>query len=812
MSEHINVGGQTSFSDKFIHRAVQFVINTHAATVNMRLYPPKSSMVLDTLDQAMERLEEILSEVDSLSVSALESRLLINGEQLDEMDQQRAPVRSFVDWMNERGISTIEFKRGVTIDELRDALEVVGEMMVNPQIREDIDGELRRREVKNILVNRRVYVAVESGKELASAGLRGGREPTPLDALKDELLVQYLMGKIEIREIDQERLSEALLDAEKVGSILSSFISQEGEQGGILTRNNLAKEGLERLASIADEAGGERLRDLLTGQLAGIVASMTPSEMSSVLSSGEITGVDIKQVRKNVIEMLSDKQLMDLVDSLIADYLEMRKDAKAFDKGWAKEKLMGMNAILLEAKSGNREEAVSELIDRKLDEAQIVEERDFSTGKRVFSAYQLLGGPIEEEDLPDLGFGDDEVVSTQIKRLYEMEEEDLSSGMLLRLADNIQVESEKIRRYAAHLVKETISQLETEYAMRAVKIISPVLKNAVLREEDYQTFAHEADTLGLIADIYIKAGKPDEVAELIQTLLAAMSPDGGKGRELRKHAGDVLQSLIGPGGPLDPTAFMSEEKRGKALFAVRVLSKLGVEFLAPLVELVKSLSKIERQDVAFEAITCAGNVGIEALVAEMKKPNPWYACRNILRVLGELKAEEAIDDICVMAGHQDERVRREVIRTLAKIGARECLEFIMGAINDPSPSVRRTAVRMLGSFRDPSVVPFLLDIVNRSGKKGKLEEEGLSEAACLAIGDLGDPAYVPHLVEILGRGGLLKKGKPPEVRAAAALALGMICDPGGIPALKQALDDPSAIVRSSAERALNMISRSKGAG
>lgn len=808
MADHNGFSDKSSLSEELARRAVQFVINTHAATVNMRLYPPKSSMVVDTLEQAKERLDEILDEVELLSVTSLEGRLLINGVQLEELEQQRAPIKSFVEWMNERGISTVEFRRGVTIDELRAALEVVGEMMVNPEIREDVDGALARRSVKNVSINRRVYVAIEPGMEISAAGLEGRRKASPLDALKDELLAQYLMGRIEVTQIDEQELGEALLDTDKVGNILSSFISQGSEQG-ILARSKLAEEGLARLASIAEGGGGEPIRDLLTNQIARIVASMTPAEMSSVLSSGEISGVDVSRMRKNVIEMLSDRQLLDLVDSLIADYLEMRKDMSAFDKSWVKEKLMGMNSILLEAKSGEREESISELIDRKLDEAQIVEERDLSTGKRVFSAYQLLGGPLEEEDVPDLGFEDDEVVSLQIKRLYEMEEDDLSSGMLLRLVDSIKADSEKVRRYATHLIRETISQLHPEHALQAASIVFPALRSAVVQECDYQTFVHEADTLGLIAGIYIKAEKVEEVVELIETMALVSSPDGAKGREFRKHANDVLQSLIGPGGPLDPALFLAKERRERVSFAVDVLSRLGTEFLSPLVEIVKNLSTIERHDAIFEAIVAAGSAGLEALVSEMKKPNPWYVSRNILRVLGELRSKEAIDHVYEMAGHPDERVRREVIRSLAKIGARECLEFVMGALNDPSPAVRRTAVRMLGSFHDTSVAPLLIDIIEKSGKKSKPGEEGLSEAACLAIGDLGDPAYTPYLVEVLGKGGLLKKGKPPEVRAAAALALGMIGCPENIPALRRALEDPSAVVRSSAERALGLIS-SKG--
>jgi hypothetical protein len=177
----------------------------------------------------------------------------------------------------------------------------------------------------------------------------------------------------------------------------------------------------------------------------------------------------------------------------------------------------------------------------------------------------------------------------------------------------------------------------------------------------------------------------------------------------------------------------------------------------------------------------------------------------MLNVVAELRLVQGVPQVSELASNPDERIRREAIRTLARIGSRGSLGVVMNAANDQSPAVRRTAVRVMGLFGDASAAPFLIDLINGQGMRGKEEDHSVTEAACLALGDLHDPAYVQPLADLLGKGGFFKKGKPDEVRAAAAIALGTIGDPLAVPALEKTAKDQSIMVRTSAERALRRL-------
>lgn len=195
-----------------------------------------------------------------------------------------------------------------------------------------------------------------------------------------------------------------------------------------------------------------------------------------------------------------------------------------------------------------------------------------------------------------------------------------------------------------------------------------------------------------------------------------------------------------------------------------------------MVEMVKERGHMELRDSAILALAAAGPVGAQALIAELSRENPWYAYRNILNVLADIKCVEATGQIGSMVHNPDERIRREAVRSLARIGNPGSIPIVLEAVNDSSPAVRRTAVRVQGMFKDPFVADNLFGIIYAScqGPRAK-HEEGVAEAACLALGDLRDRTQVPRLLELIRKSGLFRRGcqtrsGPPHVWRSGRLA------------------------------------------
>jgi len=794
-------GVRASLPPEEARAALAFVVNAHAATVNMRLYPLSSSMVVETFEKAKEALDQIFKSSERIGVATVENNLLINDTRLDDIDQQKAPVRSFIAWMNERGLSNIEFNRGVTGDELQNVFSVMG-AVTDMADRSKLTDELVERGVEHVSVNQRVYVAVATSDTGEIIGTMSGPS-APLDALKDELLIRYLMGKIDLGSVEDRELLEVLSDPGKVGGLLSTFLSEEGSEGGVLMKSQKAEEALTSLAEMVDQIEDESLRESMASQITSVVAEMSPREMTSVLTGHAPETLNIKHIRENVLTMLSDNQLLDMIDSLIDEYVEMKEEVGDLQPTWTRERLNGLNELLTEVR-GDRGSEIGTAIDKKLDAAGIAEERDPHTGTRVLSAYQMLGGRLEEEDV-QLDDGVDNTVPKQIRQLYAMEESDLAAGMLLKLAENFKSDSPTVRRFASRLADETLDGLDEEHGALAVDVLYNELVSAMGREDDYESFQNMVQTASKTAQLYMKAGSAEQAGSILELLMSLSSAESGKGEELKKVAVDATTELMGPEGMIDPEALLLEPDADKRLKTIKALASLGPDALSPLVDMVKDRGRIEFRDGVLEALQSAGAPGVTAIVRELEKENPWYVYRNMLNVVADLRLAEGLPQVSALASNPDERIRREAIRTLARIGSRDSLGVVMNGANDASPAVRRTAVRVLGLFGDSSVAPFLLEIINGQGMRGKEEDHAVMEAACLAVGDLRDSSYVPQLAELMSKGGLFKKGRPDEIRAAAAVALGTIGDPLAIPVLEKAAKDQSVMVHSSADKSLRRL-------
>ncbi|MHB8896362.1 MAG: HEAT repeat domain-containing protein [Candidatus Geothermincolia bacterium] len=800
-SDISQAGTGDALPEAYSRNAVIFIVNAHAATVNMRLYPPTSSMVTETFGKAKEALDVIFADSEEINVATIENSLMVNDVRLADLEQQKAPIRSFVAWMNERGLSIIEFRKGLKGEELQTFFSILSEMS-DVQDRAKLTDDLKEQGVEHILVNQRVYVAVTTSDSGEFIGGPQGAS-APLDALKDELLMRYLMGKVDLGTVEDRELVDVLSDAGKVGGLLSRFLGEEGNEGGVYMKSQKAEEALGRLADMVSEIDDEALRETMGDQITRVVAEMSPREMTSVLSGRAPENLNIRHVRENVITMLSDNQLLDMIDSLIDEYIEMKDESGDLETEWTKQRLRDLNELLADVR-GERGEEISQVIDEKLDEAGIEEERDPHTGKRMLSAYQMLGGPLEEEDV-DLGEGVDQTVPRQIRQLYAMEESDLAAGILLKMIENLRQDSAAVRRFAGRLIKETLEGLDDEHALLAVDVLRPRLVEGLESENDYEAFVTELDITARMAELFMKIGRAEDASAMIEVLMAESSEETGKGEELVKYAAAALSELMGPEGMIDIESVLLEEDDSKRMKTIQTLARMGSAALAPLVDLIKDRGQIELRDRALEAIQMAGEPGINALLGELEKDNPWYIYRNVLNVVADLKLVEGLPQVTAMVSNPDERIRREAVRSLARIGSPESLETVKGAASDQSIAVRRTAVRVMGMFRDPGTAQFLLDIINGQGLRGKDEDQGVVESACLALGDLRNKEYVPQLADLLGKGGLFKKSRPDEIRAAACIALGNVGDQSAVPVLEKAAKDPGVMVRSSAEKALRRL-------
>jgi HEAT repeat protein len=224
-------------------------------------------------------------------------------------------------------------------------------------------------------------------------------------------------------------------------------------------------------------------------------------------------------------------------------------------------------------------------------------------------------------------------------------------------------------------------------------------------------------------------------------------------------------------------------------------------------------------------------------------PSDSQRTARALRTLDGISSHIAVEEMIRCLDDADPEVREEAARALGRIGSPDpqAVDALVARLRDPQSTVRPDAATALGQIGDPRAVPALVeglacplpevqDACARAlaafekpprATKTIRRLRSIEDASDgLAVGDLivrlDDPDALvrEEAARALGRIGshaavdaLVHRLRDPQstIRSDAALALGHIGDPRAIPALTECLNDRSPEVQDACARALGDI-------
>jgi len=118
----------------------------------------------------------------------------------------------------------------------------------------------------------------------------------------------------------------------------------------------------------------------------------------------------------------------------------------------------------------------------------------------------------------------------------------------------------------------------------------------------------------------------------------------------------------------------------------------------------------------------------------------WYFYRNILRVLKEVRADEAVTYLELMTAWPDSRLKLEIIKTLEGMPAENAGKLLEKLASDIDPEIRKAAVVAMGLTGHPDMIPRLINIF--------LNLPDSRVNAIAAIGRIGGSQARDRLIEI----------------------------------------------------------------
>lgn len=202
------------------------------------------------------------------------------------------------------------------------------------------------------------------------------------------------------------------------------------------------------------------------------------------------------------------------------------------------------------------------------------------------------------------------------------------------------------------------------------------------------------------------------------------------------------------------------------------VSLFGAQAVPYLVEVIGS-EDVSRRAAGISMLVRTGPSGVPAIIAELESHrHPWYTVRNLIGVLGELKARQAVSVLQRFVHHPHPKVREELVQALAKILGDEGERILLSFLQDESQAVVRRAIHFLGEQRCIAG-PFLRTIYESVRLRSRNEDEPdlALQSACLTALQNYEFHLMPETPDL--EGALMEVVKPPRIKTKLPGSLGV---------------------------------------
>jgi HEAT repeat protein len=151
----------------------------------------------------------------------------------------------------------------------------------------------------------------------------------------------------------------------------------------------------------------------------------------------------------------------------------------------------------------------------------------------------------------------------------------------------------------------------------------------------------------------------------------------------------------------------------------------------------------------------------------------WYYLRNMLRILKDIQAEEALPYLEIMIAWPEFRLKLEIIKTLEGMRAEDAGKLLEKLSGDRDPEIKKAAIIAMGLTGHPDMIPRLLSVFRR--------EPDRRVTAIASLGRIGGPLARDRLIDMFEDDEFfvnlnLSKRETEQVRIAILKALSRIGD------------------------------------
>jgi len=290
-------------SDKMMKEATKFIRFMQGAIKKIRLYPPTSSVRLDTVKEVYSIIMQIFNEAKALVITEVEKSLVINGKRISPTEADYAKADDFLYIMMEHSIKTLSFKKGLREEEVNILAGYLSQSRKDVVDNGGWAAVINKEGLEHVGIDELHFISVD---EYAQVG-------RSRKSIQDLMLMEFLMGKIDHTVMDKE---EVVHNIEKNPQAIAQTIMDIANIATEKDKNHdEAKVVTDAITKIDSQFFGAKIKGAdRQKDMARVILELEPGLRHKVISSFlSESREEQKKVTSGIMGALTDDFLIDVI-------------------------------------------------------------------------------------------------------------------------------------------------------------------------------------------------------------------------------------------------------------------------------------------------------------------------------------------------------------------------------------------------------------------------------------------------------------------------------------------------------------------
>jgi HEAT repeat protein len=724
-------------------RVLDALIIMNTAIKNVRLYPPTSATIANTIEKLHLIFLDLLEQEAPIIFAESEKNILICGKPLEQKDQARAPITALLNIILNFGIRSISFDKGLEKEELRAFMELLSKKPEVVRNEGDLPKFIAEKNILHIYLDQKVYVSMDKDQEIISS----------LD-INDGEITQFLMSTHPELASDPQKLQEMMKNPEWLLEAFQAGLAQIMAQKGTLSNQQLS-EKLKNLLALVDK----------------VTSPLDQNDQENILQN---IGKTIATMDNDIIQELSSQEIEQLFGGMLLQYImfstldEVKPEDKSLESNIS-------NASTSEENSGSADGAGQEKTGHQgsgSGDTAGSEKIDYQ--KQFFNLKEKLLSRIKDNSRPFMDAPLLLVLPKIIEQLVAQKEQETMEKIISRLMADLLNEDADVRAKASKGLTEIIESFSPDRQSELIERLSSQLIDWIKLETvvtlDYRKICR---SLQKLLQDFIRQGRFTESIPIMDVFNDIHSRILEKNDAIRDISSDIIRNLASEEYLSILFKELHTNERNKRDEAGQILVRFGDVILNRLLDIVQKVSDSKERINVMHIIIDMGQKAIPTIKDQINNKNAaWYYLRNLAFLLGHIGNETDAYILQPLLLHENSKVRSEALKSIFQIGGKQRGPLLLSVLPKADDQFKLNIIETLGNAKYAEAVPNLLDLLKKRSLIISQSQIDLQEKICTALGLIGSPEAIPTLSEIAESKSFLRiRAYPEKVKNAAGRAL-----------------------------------------